>query len=1008
MLDLQYISIIRNQEVQNCEDADRSDSLYKNEEKNIIKELANCLIEERKIENKSLALLKLNEYINANNFLESALCLKKERYDTESSPLHFIHPLVEQILLKENITSNNPLSQTISEYITRMCLIDQSLDLASFLKFLYKQGFDDKDIVSVVFKNSENPLIYLEGQYDYYHFNISDIEAPLTSFGKYFLNLIGQQSSFLGFKKENVYKQIAEDCVNQQTYYSDTARIGWIIFLFRFSPLSSPYDYYKFVLTYEENRNPYLLVQTIYYLAELDAHFFEPVIIKALQEANTDQYIHFSVFYSLNKKIKNKYLEKLQDIGEFYLQNYFKIPINGYRRYYEQSVQGTYLSNVYFNLIFEQNKEKALSRIKLFIDEADYIIPQFYEYLDEKLAEESLPYIISGLRKNTNDQDCFKKMFEIISKYNIDTFFDNLSDFMITFANLKTKGLCATLLAGYNQKSLPLGKEWLKAKTIDMRISGALLLSAINNPDANEFLQEAVDSEINDETRDIMLENLVEKRFAIPYTLQQVKAMVENAAKFKKLAKWNEKWIEEDKLPKLLWNDGRTELSQQEIRFLLYRMKRAKGLNSDIEARQLLNFIDRNTSGKFAKALISAFQDSNSDTKLKYYLTLAGLLGNDEISYNLNALFNKNISESRMKMAEYVVGALAMVGSNKALRQVDVIYRKYATKKPSISEKAKEALEAAAAELNISMDELSDRIIPDFGFEGLYKIFDVDGQEYRAFISSDFTLQYLNEDNKVKKSLPSASPKELKAEFKDIEKEIRNVVKSQSSRLEKYMIDERRWPAQQWHDFFFMNPIMFVYTLKLVWGVFNDKNQLEKVFYCSEDTSLYDINDEEIILDDNQFVGILHPVYLSAEEREKWLDKIYEMKITNPFPIFERPLFVPDEQELNLSHTNIFYNKKVPKGADFVNTFLVKKNWIKSSGDGGCSEFTKIFRDGAVKAYANIEGPAAFYLGGDTPAKVYEISFMGKNWSDKVCIKDVPPIFYSDVLADIDQLLKTE
>ncbi len=153
-------------------------------------------------------------------------------------------------------------------------------------------------------------------------------------------------------------------------------------------------------------------------------------------------------------------------------------------------------------------------------------------------------------------------------------------------------------------------------------------------------------------------------------------------------------------------------------------------------------------------------------------------------------------------MAEYVVSALAMIGSDKALRLVEVIYRKFANKKPALSITAREALDASARELNLTMDELADKIIPNFDFEGIYKTFTIDGEEYRAFINSDFKLSYFTEDNKIRKSLPASAPKELKAEFKDIEKEVNDARKVAKRKIEKYMIEERRWPVEHWQTFF--------------------------------------------------------------------------------------------------------------------------------------------------------------------------------------------------------------
>jgi hypothetical protein len=678
--------------------------------------------------------------------------------------------------------------------------------------------------------------------------------------------------------------------------------------------------------------------------------------------------------------------------------------------YYEPRIGNKTLSEAYFDFLLKENPEQGKKRLVQLFADSTFLSHNHFKFAEATFGEESVPWLMEGLKKDPRNLPQYESskyyeiLFQLLKKYNLQKYKDALLDFSVQRAGKNPRVLAAETVAMIGSEVMDDAKTLLTGKTVDQRVTGALILSALGTEEAELALNEAVDLESNDDTRDIMLEALAEKRFGVPFTLDQVRRMIEVASQRKKLGKWNEKWIEETKLPKACWSDG-VPLSEADIRFLFYRMKRAPGLNSDIEARQALHHIDREKSQAFAKALLVAFQDSNADTKLKYYLTLGALLGDDEMMHNLNTLFKKSIADKRAKMAEYVVGALAMVGTDKALRIVEVIYRKFATKKPAVSQAAKAALDAAATELNISMDELSDRIIPDFDFDGLYKKFEVDGDEYRAFINADFKLNYFTEDNKVRKSLPAGVSKELKAEFKDIEKEVNDVIKSQSGRLEKYMIEERRWTADGWKKFFFNNPIMFVYAMKLLWGVFDKDGNLLEAFYCSEDTSLYNVNDDEVTLNDDQFIGILHPVHLTDVQLSAWKDKVYAMSLVTIFPILERPVFYVADAEREGNSTKAFFNKEIPKGADFVNTFLVKQNWLKSTGDGGYSDFTKIYKDGLLKANANIEGPAAWYQGGNTPAKMFDVTFMAKNWQDKVLLKNVPRVFYSEVLSDIHQMI---
>src|SRR5581483_764963 len=222
----------------------------------------------------------------------------------------------------------------------------------------------------------------------------------------------------------------------------------------------------------------------------------------------------------------------------------------------------------------------------------------------------------------------------------------------------------------------------------------------------------------------------------------------------------------------------------------------------------------------FALNLIKLFIDNGTKAEHKYLLALSALLGDEAVADKIRITIDKWIEDGRFKMAEYGVGALALQGSDKALRWVEFYSRKYRTRKANVGVAALVALEAAAEELGITTYELGDRIVPDFGFEGLFKPFEADGETYRAFIDNNFKIAFFNDDNKKIKSIPAAASAELKEEFKAIAKEVRDVVKSQSSRLEYYMVIQRRWTVEQWQQFFLNNPVMFIYATKLVWGVY--------------------------------------------------------------------------------------------------------------------------------------------------------------------------------------------
>ncbi len=112
---------------------------------------------------------------------------------------------------------------------------------------------------------------------------------------------------------------------------------------------------------------------------------------------------------------------------------------------------------------------------------------------------------------------------------------------------------------------------------------------------------------------------------------------------------------------------------------------------------------------------------------------------------------------------------------------------------------------------------------------------------------------------------------------------------------------------------------------------------------------------------------------------------------------------LPFQDEVNVSLINDFANQLI-NDEPTVPQFL-KREWYKSPANGGFLEFTNRSGTG-ITSYPYTEGPAVYDQGGEVEADIYSVSFTGKNWQKKITIKDVPPIFYSKVMADLNFLSK--
>jgi hypothetical protein len=551
----------------------------------------------------------------------------------------------------------------------------------------------------------------------------------------------------------------------------------------------------------------------------------------------------------------------------------------------------------------------------------------------------------------------------------------------------------------------------LTHKNAEARQTGALVLSAFSSPVAIAAVNDLLDRETNDNTRDVFLQLVKD---SLPKANKDaIQQMVQSACNRNKLSKPVAPWLDETLLPPLHYTTGEA-LSQDEIRFLLYRMSRVKGMRSEVEANYILQNINKEAAASFAKKILESYTGSGVKPEHKFVIALAALLGGDEIVDRIRTLINRWIDEGRLKMAEYGVGALALQGGNKALRWVEWYSRKYKAKKASVGTAALQALEDAAEEQGITIHELGDRVVPDFGFEGLYKTFTVDGDEYRAFVDSGFRICYFNEDNRQLKTLPAAAGAELRESFKQIGKEVRDVVRSQSGRMEYYLLIQRKWKSRAWKEFFLTNPVMFIYATKLLWGIYSEEGQLLNCFVCLEDTSLVAINDDEIDLDENCLLGIVHPLALSGEQLEAWKRKFFDLSIEPVFQQLDRPVYSIKAEDAGRKIIQEFAGQETQPNS--IKATLERFGWrTGGTGDGGYIDSFHL-DDSLHGMLTVLEVEGVFVgFGWENEPKLGKLYFLDKmkqvtTWGQSpadetdarlVALADLSPILYSEVIHNI-------
>jgi hypothetical protein len=738
---------------------------------------------------------------------------------------------------------------------------------------------------------------------------------------------------------------------------------------------------------------------------------YEPLIEKTIEKASTlpDYATTLHGYHLLANHLPEKYNQKLVKTAYDYLDTP-KTSMDD-RALTGSLVTGQSIFDIIpsgilaVRALLQQDRAHLLGYLDHYLSEKRYLHPDTFQLLVAELEDEAVTLLMKALE---NDYDA-KMVLPALTRLSASLYIDQLWPF--TLHKLKSvRTLVAVVLAEHPQALEKAGELLLSTKA-DQRLTGVQILCRLNNPYARTLLQQILQKEKNDDARDLMLETLGDHTITGEDDAAVVTQLVAFAKKRGKLTKPAEKWLDDSTLPPLYLLDGNA-LSTDMVRFLMYRMGRVKEIRSDVEVKPLLRLIDRSRSGDFATRLFQIYLERGGDAKFKYLMTLAALVGDDQLANNLRIAVQQWIDTKRLKMAEHGVGALAIHGSARALRSVEFLSRRYRIRKSNVGAAALAALQSAAAEMGISIHELGDRIIPDFGFDGRFKPFEVKNDVYRAFLDSNFKPAYINDNNRQLKAIPTATSSEIRESFKALSKEVVGTVKSQTLRLEHFLVIQRKWSTTQWQQLFLGHPVMFVFATRIAWGLFDEQEQLITTFYCREDATQLTLVDTIITLPENASVRILHPVYLDAPTLQQWKQKFADLQIIPVFPQLERPVAALPPQQATTTLVHDF--EDISMESDILNRYMEQKGWKLSEGSDGKYVYAYHKTDDEHQLEVIVE-MSSIYKEDSFQYKLGKLYFIDKTktqqrWfrsTDKEAVdcllplKNVPPVFYSEAITDI-------
>ncbi|BBH63507.1 MolR family transcriptional regulator [Actinoplanes sp. OR16] len=316
---------------------------------------------------------------------------------------------------------------------------------------------------------------------------------------------------------------------------------------------------------------------------------------------------------------------------------------------------------------------------------------------------------------------------------------------------------------------------------------------------------------------------------------------------------------------------------------------------------------------ELAWQLFTEWREAGHPAKQNWALDALGLLGDDETVRRLAPVIRAWPGEGGHARAVAGLDVLAEIGTSVALTYLYGISQKVKFK--GLKERAQEKITELAAALGLSADELADRLVPDLGL-------DAGGSLVLDYGRRRFTVGF---DEQLKPFVADAAGKRLKAlpkpgaqddavlapeayrKFSALKKDVRAIAADQVRRLERAMVDQRRWTGADFQQFFAGHPLMRHLVRRLVWFRYAESAGVR----LAEDGTFADVDDETVVLGDDDQIGVAHPLRL-GDSLAAWAGVFADYEILQPFPQLGREVeaLTPEQVEERLGQG--FLGVRVP------------------------------------------------------------------------------------------------
>ncbi|MDL4821157.1 DUF4132 domain-containing protein [Actinomadura opuntiae] len=394
-------------------------------------------------------------------------------------------------------------------------------------------------------------------------------------------------------------------------------------------------------------------------------------------------------------------------------------------------------------------------------------------------------------------------------------------------------------------------------------------------------------------------------------------------------------WADVRLLPQILLRDRERALPDAAAGHVLTMLAMSKPgeVYAGIEAVREL--CDPASLAEFGWALFRRWEANGGPSKDGWALTQLGWLGDDETVRRLTPVIRAWPGDGGHAKAVTGLDVLAAIGTDVALMHLHSIAQKVKFK--GLRTRAQEKIAEVAAGLELTAEELADRLVPDFGLDAAGTM-TLDYGPRRFVVGFDEQLRpyVADEDGTRRKALPKPGAKDdpelapaaYKA-FSALKKDVRTVAADLIARLETAMVRNRRWSLTEFRELLAGHPLVRHLVRRLVWIAVEMDQYKSITFRVAEDGTFAGVHDSALNLPETVVVGVVHPVHLGGTDLvSAWAEVFADYEILQPFPQLGRPVYELTDEERTSGHLTRFEGATVPVGRMLG---LTKRGWERGA-----------------------------------------------------------------------------